>query len=99
MKINTDNDKIHKARKSALDLIVSNHYADCVAPCKQTCPAGVDVQGYISLIEKGMYSEAVALIKQVTRCLLYAVAFVYAHAKQLVAAIYSKRMPELELTI
>ncbi|HOU99073.1 MAG TPA: molybdopterin-dependent oxidoreductase [Bacteroidales bacterium] len=65
MKINTDNDKIHKARKSALDLIVSNHYADCVAPCKQTCPAGVDVQGYISLIEKGMYSEAVALIKQV----------------------------------
>jgi len=65
MKITTDNDKIHKARKSALDLLVSNHYADCVAPCKQTCPAGVDVQGYISLIEKGMYSEAVALIKQV----------------------------------
>jgi formate dehydrogenase major subunit len=65
MKITTDNQKIYKARQTALNLLVSNHYADCVAPCKQTCPAGVDVQGYISLIEKGLYSEAVALIKEV----------------------------------
>ncbi len=65
MSIETHNEKVKIARKAALDLIVSNHYADCVAPCKTTCPAGVDVQGYISLIEKGMYSEAVALIKEV----------------------------------
>lgn len=65
MKVNTENDKVKKARKTALDLLVSNHYADCEAPCKQTCPAGVDVQGYISLIEKGLYSEAIGLIKQV----------------------------------
>ena len=64
MKITTDNDRVHQARKTALDLLVSNHYADCAAPCKQTCPAGVDVQGYISYIEKGMYHEAVALIKE-----------------------------------
>ena len=65
MKINTDNEVVHKARKAAVDLIVSNHYADCAAPCKLTCPAGVDVQGYISLIEKGLYSEAIGLIKKV----------------------------------
>lgn len=65
MSINTGNEKVRKARKTALDLMVSNHFADCEAPCKQTCPAGVDVQGYISLIEKGLYSEAVALIKEV----------------------------------
>ena len=64
MKITTKNEKITKSRKGALDLIMSNHYADCTAPCTQTCPANVDVQGYISLIEKGLYSEAVALIKQ-----------------------------------
>ena len=57
--------KVKLARKSALDLLISNHYADCVAPCKLTCPAGVDVQGYISLIEKGMNKEAVGLIKEV----------------------------------
>jgi formate dehydrogenase major subunit len=65
MKVVSDSVKIRQARKTALDLLVSNHYADCVAPCKQTCPAGVDVQGYISLIEKGLYSEAIGLIKEV----------------------------------
>jgi formate dehydrogenase major subunit len=64
MVIDTESEEVHKARKSALDLLLSNHYADCVAPCKMTCPAGVDVQGYISLIEKGLYSEAIGLIKQ-----------------------------------
>jgi formate dehydrogenase major subunit len=64
MKINTDNEKVYKARKTALDLLLSNHYADCAGPCKQTCPAGVDVQGYISYIEKGMYHDAVAVIKE-----------------------------------
>ncbi|MCI0473655.1 MAG: 2Fe-2S iron-sulfur cluster-binding protein, partial [Ignavibacteria bacterium] len=64
MKITTDNDKIKSSRKSALELMLSNHYADCTAPCKQTCPAGVDVQGYIALINKKMYREAVGLIKK-----------------------------------
>lgn len=64
MDIKTSNDKVFKARKTALDLIMSNHYADCLGPCKQACPAGVDVQGYIALIEKEKFSEAVALIKE-----------------------------------
>ena len=65
MVIKTDSEKIFKARQTALNLILSNHYADCVAPCKETCPAGVDVQAYISLIEKGLYNEAIAVIKEV----------------------------------
>ncbi len=64
MKIITESEGIRKSRKMALELMLSNHYADCIGPCKQTCPAGVDVQGYISLIDKGQYSEAVALIKE-----------------------------------
>ena len=64
MKIITDNEPIRKSRKIALELMLSNHYADCIGPCKQTCPAGVDVQGYISLIDKGLYHDAVALIKE-----------------------------------
>jgi len=64
MKIKTHSEKVLKSRKTALDLMLSNHYADCTGPCKQTCPAGVDVQGYISLIEKGLHSEAIAVIKE-----------------------------------
>lgn len=64
MKIETNNGKVFHARKTALDLLLSNHYADCLGPCKQTCPAGVDVQGYIAHISHGKYHEAVALIKE-----------------------------------
>ncbi len=64
MRIETENERVIKSRKFALDLLVSNHYADCVAPCKETCPAGVDVQGYIALINQGKHSEATGLIKQ-----------------------------------
>jgi formate dehydrogenase major subunit len=64
MKITTNSEKVIHSRRSALELLLSNHYADCVAPCKLTCPAGVDVQGYIALINKGLFKEAVGLIKQ-----------------------------------
>ena len=64
MIIHTDNERIREARKTALELLLSNHYADCLGPCTQTCPAGVDVQGYIALIAMGKYREAVRLIKE-----------------------------------
>ena len=64
MEIYTYSPAVVKSRKMALELLLSNHYADCVAPCTLTCPAGVDIQGYISLIEKGLYEEAIALIKE-----------------------------------
>lgn len=33
------------------------------APCKNACPAGLDVQGYIAMIRKAQYKEALDLIK------------------------------------
>ncbi len=63
MVITTDNEEIHAARKMALELLISNHYADCEAPCKLACPDNVDVQTYVSLIANGKYHEAVKVIK------------------------------------
>lgn len=64
MKINTKNDSVKSARKTALELLFSNHYADCIGPCKSNCPAGVDAQSYISLISMGKYKEAIKLVKE-----------------------------------
>jgi formate dehydrogenase major subunit len=64
MKIRTRTQNIIEARKTALELLMSNHYADCVAPCKTNCPAGVDVQSYIALISMGKYKEALKLVKE-----------------------------------
>ncbi|NOY23576.1 MAG: molybdopterin-dependent oxidoreductase [Acidobacteria bacterium] len=63
MVIHTDNDRIRSSRKTALELLLSNHYADCIGPCVDNCPAHVDAQGYIALISMGKYEEALALVK------------------------------------
>lgn len=64
MQIETRSDRVMNGRRASLELLLSNHYADCLPPCSLRCPAGVDVQGYIALIAAGKYQEAVALIKQ-----------------------------------
>jgi len=63
MEIVTNSPEINSARKMALELLVSDHYADCEAPCKIACPDHVDVQSYVSLIANGQYHEAVKVIK------------------------------------
>jgi formate dehydrogenase beta subunit len=37
---------------------------ECTAPCQRTCPAGIDIPRYISLIKAGKYTEAIAAIKE-----------------------------------
>jgi len=34
------------------------------APCGLTCPAGINVQGYVALISAGKYAEALSLIRE-----------------------------------
>ncbi|MDY7039727.1 MAG: FAD-dependent oxidoreductase, partial [Chloroflexota bacterium] len=35
-----------------------------IAPCSNTCPGGIHVQGYVALIAAGRYREALALIRE-----------------------------------
>ncbi len=64
MEVETRNARVIAARKTALELLLSNHYADCVAPCREGCPAGVDAQGYVALSAMGQYRKAVDLIRE-----------------------------------
>ena len=64
MVVETTNEEIRRARRAALELLLSDHYADCIGPCQLSCPAGIDIQGYIGLTALGKYHEAVALIKE-----------------------------------
>ncbi len=66
MEINTETDEIFEGRKMALELLLSEHSGDCVAPCSFECPASLDVQGYLAHIANGRPSEAVELIKEKT---------------------------------
>ncbi|MCD6353718.1 MAG: FAD-dependent oxidoreductase, partial [Proteobacteria bacterium] len=64
MVVNTDTEQIKNLRKLDLELLFSNHFADCVAPCNLTCPAGIDIQGYVGLAANGEYAAAEKVIKQ-----------------------------------
>ena len=64
MVIHTQTERIKASRKVALELLLSDHTGDCVAPCSKACPAGTDCQGYVGLIAYGEYKEAVKLIKE-----------------------------------
>lgn len=64
MVVATHSDEIQEIRKLVLQLLLKEHYGDCVAPCHLACPAGVDIQGYLALIAQGQYLEALQLIRE-----------------------------------
>ncbi len=64
MVINTESDRVIRARKVALELLMSDHVGDCVGPCSLACPAHTDVQGYLKQIALGNDREAVKIIKE-----------------------------------
>ena len=63
-KITTLSENIIDMRKTNLELILSDHVGDCIAPCQKACPANADVQGYVALIAMGKYTESVKLMKE-----------------------------------
>lgn len=60
---NTNSPRAYSARKTALELIMSDHEGDCKGPCKLNCPAGTEVQEYLNQISLGNYKKAVEIIK------------------------------------
>jgi formate dehydrogenase major subunit len=63
MTIITNSEKLNSYRKVRLEQILSDHNADCVAPCVMTCPANVDIQSYLRHAANGNYEAALRTIK------------------------------------
>ncbi|SKC83658.1 molybdopterin-dependent oxidoreductase [Maledivibacter halophilus] len=64
MVIKTNSQRIRESRKTALELLLSDHVGDCRPPCVLACPANTDCQGYVGLIANGEYDQALELIKE-----------------------------------
>ncbi len=64
MVIETNTPRVIESRKTNLELLLSNHIGDCVAPCVLACPGKTDCQGYVGLIANGEHQEALKLIKE-----------------------------------
>lgn len=64
MVVQTATPALDEQRRQQLGRLVDGHYGDCLAPCNLTCPAGINVQGYVNLIARGEYVAALTLIRE-----------------------------------
>jgi len=64
MNIITDNEEVLDMRKSALELLLSEHYGDCEAPCQRSCPAEMNIPLMNRLISENRMEEALKIVKE-----------------------------------
>jgi len=60
----TDDAEISEARKTALELLLSEHVGDCEAPCQIACPANMNIPLMNRLIAAGKFDESLAVVKR-----------------------------------
>ena len=58
----TATERVLAARRGALEMLLVEHNADCVAPCVRACPAGLDIPRMIRRIAAGQLDGAMAIV-------------------------------------
>ena len=64
MVVDTECDEVAEARKTALELLFSDHAGRCVAPCSMTCPANIEIPQYLMALREGRVREAHAIVRR-----------------------------------
>ncbi|MFO8051377.1 MAG: NAD(P)-binding protein [Thermoplasmatota archaeon] len=62
--IKVDNERVFNARKTGLELLLSDHNADCKPPCHWKCPAHADVQGYVNAIANREFKTSIEVLRK-----------------------------------
>jgi len=58
MVVSTQSEDIRAARRMSLELLLSDHAGECIAPCAARCPAALDVPGFVYEIASGQNDRA-----------------------------------------
>ena len=64
MSVTVESDEVDATRKMCINLLVSDHCGDCLPPCETTCPASIDIKGFLKLIAERKPEEAAKLIRE-----------------------------------
>ncbi len=64
MDVLSTDDEVFQTRKTALELLLSEHVGDCEAPCQVTCPAHMDIPLMNRLLARGKFAEALKVVKK-----------------------------------
>jgi ferredoxin len=62
MEIDTRSPEVLDARRTSLELLLSEHTGDCQAPCQRTCPGGLNIPAVLRQVAGGHYPEALSLM-------------------------------------
>jgi ferredoxin len=63
MVIESETEEVHEARRTALELLFSDHVGDCLSPCHRLCPLGLNIPVMLRHIEAGRLPEAAGLVR------------------------------------
>jgi ferredoxin len=63
MIVESETAEVHTARRTALELLLSDHLGDCLAPCFFACPAEMDIPTMLRQIAAGDLRGAIATVK------------------------------------
>jgi NADPH-dependent glutamate synthase beta subunit-like oxidoreductase/ferredoxin len=64
MRVESDCEEVHQARKTALELLLSDHVGDCIGPCHTICPAQMNIPLMIRQIAAGKLRDAIGTVKK-----------------------------------
>ncbi len=64
MEVESETAEVHQARRTALELLLSDHAGDCLAPCHFACPAHMNIPLMLRQIAAKNLREAVATVKR-----------------------------------
>jgi formate dehydrogenase major subunit len=64
MRVVTDSEDVRQARRMALELLLSDHAGDCIAPCAARCPAELDIPGFLYPLAAGAPRDSVEVLWQ-----------------------------------
>jgi ferredoxin len=64
MVIESETEEVHEARRTALELIFSDHLGDCLSPCHRLCPLQLNIPVMIRQIQSGRLDEAITTVRQ-----------------------------------
>jgi len=64
MVVSTDSDEVRLARKTALELLISDHAGDCIGPCRTGCPARLDIPNFIGRIAAGDHRKSAEIVTE-----------------------------------
>ncbi len=64
MVVESETVEVHAARRTALELLFSDHVGDCLSPCHRLCPLQLNIPVMLRAVDTGRLDEAVAIVKQ-----------------------------------